>query len=243
MTQDQESTSVGEMVVNRPELMKVFDRLGIDYCCAGDKSLSDACAHAGVSPAEAEEKISQVQRVADGDSGDGWTDLNMLGLVDHIEATHHRYLDEEMPRLSSLADKVVAAHGNNHQELARIAKILSAFIADMGPHLMKEERVLFPMVRQLAIATEPTSFHCGSIGNPIQMMRYEHVQVGEMLADMRRLSNDYLVPEDGCASYRAFYEGLAALESDTHLHIHKENNILFPSVLECEGKLSEITPM
>jgi len=241
MTQDQETASVGELVVDRPELMKVFDQLGIDYCCAGEKSLVDACSEAGVDLALANEAVSEAELAPDGSSGDDWAKLDTLALVNHIEATHHRYLDEEMPRLSELADKVVAVHGDNHPELGQIAEILSAFITDMGPHLMKEERVLFPMVRELAVATEATSFHCGSIGNPINMMRYEHVQVGEMLAGMRRLSNDYSVPDDACASYRAFYQGLAMLESDTHLHIHKENNILFPSVLECEGRLAQIT--
>ncbi len=236
----QEPTSVGGMVVDHPGLMRVFDRVGIDYCCNGEDSLAEACAQAGLAYDEVEAEIRAAVDASHEEPKTDWADLDMSGLVDHIESTHHRYLDDEMPRLSALADKVVSVHGVNHPELGTIRDVLRALVADIGPHLMKEEQVLFPMIRELAVATEPRSFHCGSVGNPIRMMRYEHEQVGEMLAEMRRLSADYSIPDDACASYRAFYEGLAGLEADTHLHIHKENNVLFPSVLECEDSLGQI---
>lgn len=233
----QDPTSVGDMVVEHPGFMRVFERLGIDYCCAGEDSLTEACAKAGRDLGAVEAELLAATQTPDGDHGADWASLDTVGLVDHIEATHHRYLVEEMPRLAELADKVVSVHGDNHPELAAIRDILSAFIADMGPHLMKEEQVLFPIVRQLMSATESITFHCGSVANPIRMMRYEHTQVGEMLAEMRRLGDDYTAPDDACASYRAFYDGLEGLETDTHLHIHKENNVLFPSVMEYELSL------
>ncbi len=240
MGQVQKATSVGGMVVDHPDLMRLFDRMGIDYCCNGENSLAEACVQAGVAYDEVAAELGAAVDATEAQPDPDWAGLDISDLVDHIEGTHHRYLDDEMPRLAELADKVVSVHGVNHPELVAIRDVLTTFISDMGPHLMKEEQVLFPMIRELADATEPTSFHCGTVGNPIRMMRYEHEQVGEMLAEMRRLSGDYSIPDDACASYRALYDGLVGLESDTHLHIHKENNVLFPSVLECEGSLGQI---
>jgi regulator of cell morphogenesis and NO signaling len=103
---------------------------------------------------------------------------------------------------------------------------------------MKEERVLFPMIRELAGATTAPSFHCGSVGNPIRMMLLEHDRAGELLARLRAVTDDYRPPADGCASYRALYRALEELEADTHLHVHKENNVLFPAVLALEDALA-----
>ena len=110
--------------------------------------------------------------------------------------------------------------------------------ADLVPHLRKEEQVLFPMIRELSTATEAPRFHCGSLRNPIAVMDREHDRAGELLAALRAESGGYRVPADGCASYQALYDGLAELEADTHLHVHKENNILFPAVVAAEDALA-----
>jgi regulator of cell morphogenesis and NO signaling len=162
-------------------------------------------------------------------------------LVDHLEATHHRYLHEELPRLSALVAKIVSVHGEHHPELSDIATCYEEIRADLEPHLMKEERVLFPMIRELAVATTATSFHCGTLRNPISVMLSEHDAVGDLLARLHRLTAGYVTPADGCASYVACFAGLAELEADTHLHIHKENNLLFPLVERLEGELAAAT--
>jgi regulator of cell morphogenesis and NO signaling len=159
-------------------------------------------------------------------------------LVDHLEATHHRYLHGELPRLAALARKVEGVHGDRHPELRRVASTFTELHADLEPHLMKEERVLFPMIRELAGATTAPSFHCGSVDNPIRMMLLEHDRAGELLLELRDLTNGYQPPADGCASYQALYRGLEELEADTHLHVHKENNVLFPAVLALEAALA-----
>jgi regulator of cell morphogenesis and NO signaling len=158
--------------------------------------------------------------------------------VDYIEATHHQYLHAELPRISALADKVVAVHGRRHPELAGVHATYEALRADLEPHLHKEEVVLFPMIRQLDAATDTPSFHCGTIRNPIGVMLMEHDRAGDLLARLRHLTDGYRAPDDACASYRALYEALATLEADTHAHVHKENNVLFPAVLEREARLA-----
>jgi regulator of cell morphogenesis and NO signaling len=109
---------------------------------------------------------------------------------------------------------------------------------DLEPHLMKEERVLFPMIRELTEATTAPTFHCGSVTNPIRMMLLEHDRAGELLAALRAITNGFEHPADACASYQELYRALAELEADTHLHVHKENNVLFPAVLAMEDALS-----
>ena len=125
-------------------------------------------------------------------------------------------------------------HGARHPELAEVGRLCASLREDLEPHMAKEERVLFPMVRELASAVSPPSFHCGSVANPISMMMREHEQTGSILEALRSQTDGYHAPDDACASYRALYEALDALEADTHLHIHKENNVLFPAVLELE---------
>jgi regulator of cell morphogenesis and NO signaling len=168
--------------------------------------------------------------------------MSPAALVDHLESTHHAYLRVALPRLCALADKVASVHGERHPELSEVARLVVELRADLEPHLLKEERVLFPMVRELAGAAVAPEFHCGTLANPIRVMSQEHDAVGELLALLRATTGDYAVPADGCASYAALYTGLAELEADTHLHVHKENNVLFPAVLAGEAALVDERP-
>jgi regulator of cell morphogenesis and NO signaling len=159
-------------------------------------------------------------------------------LVDHIEAAHHRYLWDELPRVTALIDKIVSVHSARHPELAEVAACYALVRADLEPHMLKEERMLFPMVRSLASSTGVPSFPCGSLRNPISVMMNEHDAVGDLLAQLHRLTGGYTAPPDGCASYVACFAALAEIAADTHLHIHKENNVLFPMVLQLEADLA-----
>ena len=158
-----------------------------------------------------------------------WTALDPPALADHIVATHHRYLWEELPLLDALAVKVATAHGQRHPELAEVRRLVAEVRADLEPHLLKEERVLFPAI--VALTGGQTDVPFASVAQPIHMMVIEHDRAGELLVHLRAATDGYRVPEDGCASYRSLYARLAALELDTHVHIHKENHVLFPAAL------------
>jgi regulator of cell morphogenesis and NO signaling len=164
-----------------------------------------------------------------------WAALSPDQLVDHLEATHHAYLHAEMPRLHALAEKVADVHGDRHPELLAVLDTYAELRTDLEPHLAKEEQILFPMIRELVTSPVPPRFHCGSLRNPISVMLAEHDRAGALLARLRSLTNGFEVPADGCASYRALHDGLAQLEADTHLHVHKENNLLFPAVVALEA--------
>lgn len=230
------STTLAEAVDAFPQLAREFERRGLDYCCGGQRSLGDACARIGLDPAVTIAELSQVGATA---APAEWTTMTADELVDHLEATHHRYLWDELPRVGALVDKIVSVHGERHPELTEVARCYSQVRADLEPHLLKEERVLFPMIRELAAADTMPSFHCGTLRNPIGVMLREHDAVGHLLTRMRQLTHDYQSPPDGCVSYTACFAAFAELEADTHLHIHKENNLLFPLVTRMERELSE----
>jgi regulator of cell morphogenesis and NO signaling len=217
--------TLGDLVVANPAAARVLDRAGLDYCCHGDRTLADACATAGLDAATIEAQLSDVS--APGDTE--WTELGPAELARHIVETHHAYLHEELPLLDELAAKVLRVHGTRHPELADVQGLVAQLRADLEPHLLKEERILFPAIAALSRGERELPF--GSIANPIRMMSMEHDRDGELLRALREATADYTVPADGCASYRSLYERLEALEADTHQHILKENHTLFPAAL------------
>ncbi len=227
-------TTLGDLVTANPSLARQLERHGLDYCCGGSRTIADACSTQRV---DVEAVIAELTSDADDRPSPAWTTMAADHLVDHIEATHHRYLWQELPRLSALIGKVRSVHGARHPELEEVARCYDELRADLEPHLMKEERVLFPMIRELATAHVMPTFHCGSVRNPISMMEREHDNAGALLARLRELTGGYTSPADGCTSYEMLYRGLAELEADTHLHVHKENNVLFPMVERIERRL------
>ncbi|HMK12597.1 MAG TPA: iron-sulfur cluster repair di-iron protein [Acidimicrobiales bacterium] len=236
MTLIDDTMTLAALVSTHPELARELERWGLDYCCRGNRTLADACAATGLDESTIVAELSAVTNQHQ--AREEWTTMSAVDLVDHIVATHHVFLWDELPRLTALLAKVTLAHGRNHPELRQVVETFDDLRAELEPHMLKEERVLFPMVKQLATASTPPAFHCGSVRNPISVMLREHDQAGALLARLRIETQEYAPPEDSCASYEACYRALAELEADTHLHIHKENNLLFPMVVRMEAALS-----
>lgn len=229
--------TLAEIIDGRPEAVRVLEGYGLDYCCGGRRPLGEAAADRGIDPADV---IASLDALAPSPPA-AWTTMGPAELVDHLEATHHAYLHAELPRLAALAEKVVGVHGGRHPELADVQAAYRELQADLEPHLAKEEQVLFPAIRRLAApfvagaAPRPAPIPGGSLQRPISVMLAEHDRAGALLERLRTATDGYRTPEDGCASYRALYDGLAELEADTHLHVHKENNVLFPAVVALEA--------
>ncbi|MBI4884281.1 MAG: iron-sulfur cluster repair di-iron protein [Actinobacteria bacterium] len=224
--------TLAQVVDAHPPLARELERRGLDYCCGGGRTLAEACAWHELDPGLT---IVELAAAVNDSVAAEWTTMTATELVDYLEATHHHYLRDELPRIAKLMDKIVAVHGERHPELAYTASVFAHLCADLEPHMLKEERVLFPMIRELESSTLMPSFHCGSLGNPISVMLFEHDAVGGLLSELRRLTGGYQSPADGCASYVACLAALAELEANTHMHIHKENNVLFPMVLHMES--------
>ncbi len=235
--------TVGELVREVPSRARVFESMKIDYCCGGKIPLADACAKKKIDPISVVEQLQQCDaKLADDRTVDADA-MSLTDLANHIESTHHAYLRAELPRLDFMTEKVARVHGDKEPRLLQTRKAFVAIKAELEPHMMKEEKILFPMVRQLEASTERQELHCGSIANPIQQMEHEHDLAGDALAILNESTDGYTPPEWACNTYRAMLDSLSQLERDMHQHIHKENNVLFPKAIGLEqGTQHAVTP-
>lgn len=240
-----ESTkTVKEYALEMPGATRIFEKLGIDYCCGGDNSLADACAKAGVAVDEVIGSLEGTEHSDETSGSHGWQTASLAELSTHIVEQHHTFTRQELARLEALLAKVCGVHGQNHPELFCIQKHFQELSSELEPHMLKEEQVLFPFIIQMEEAAKNNRTlpvpPFGTVRNPVRVMMAEHDAAGDILREMREVSSDYTVPEDACISYQTLYGALATLEADLHQHIHLENNILFPRAAEMEASLSPI---
>jgi regulator of cell morphogenesis and NO signaling len=230
--------TVREIALEEPSSIRVFESFGIDYCCGGRKPLSEACAASSV---DVDAVITALEAAAADPvlSTEDWPQKSMEALVNHIIATHHAYVKRELPRLAVLAQKVVNRHGETRAELVELQSVLATLDADLTQHLAKEEAILFPYIIQLersnAEGTSRPESCFSTVASPVAMMTAEHDAAGLLLAEIRRLSENFTTPEGACPTYHAYYDGLKEFELDLHQHIHLENNILFPRAIKAES--------
>jgi regulator of cell morphogenesis and NO signaling len=214
---------LADLVAENPARATVLDRLGLDFCCHGQRPLVEACAASGLDVAEVTAALDTVADVVP----TGWNGGGRASLAAYVEDVHHSYLHRELSTLRGLAAKVLSVHGGHHPELAEVHDLVNRIVTDLGPHLAAEEQHVFPAIEQLA----PGTAGDGQLAARIDQLVEEHTALGAQLARLREVTGGYTAPADGCASYRSLYERLAALEADTHVHIHLENNVLFPAAL------------
>jgi len=233
------ATTVAEVALAYPGTTRIFEDLGIDYCCNGNLTISQACEAANLVLDDVLHSLDEV-RTSLGKSSDApdWQTEPLTSLAVHIVDTHHFFTKMEVSRLTKLVTRVCERHSENHPELTRIQELFQELKNDLVPHMLKEEQVLFPYVARLEESAEkgedaPIPFF-GSVRHPVQAMQAEHDRAGELLKNIRRTANDFTVPDDACISYRTLYQALQEFETDLHQHIHLENNILFPRAIEFE---------
>lgn len=228
----QAKKSVAQLVQEREARADVLDAYGIDYCCGGGTPLAEACAARGISFEEVRRALEQCDRSDDVAAKTDWATESLTDLVEHILAWHHAYLREQLPRLDALLEKVSQRHAPRHPNLAELSQHFFQLRTNLLDHILKEELGVFPRICELDRAVRerrPPAHPCGaSLRGPLHSMEEEHRGVGVILRRMRSLAFDYDPPRDACQAYRELLDGLAGLESDLHLHMHKENNLLFP---------------
>ena len=230
--------TVGEIAAENPASIRIFEAWKIDYCCGGGTLLADACDGVGKSVDEFAAALEAAATVSN-DARD-WSAEPLTVVSRHIVDSYHRYTREEIATLRPLAAKVLGVHGERRPELKDVVRLVHELAADMLPHMLKEEQILFPYVWQLEEAEQsssapPTPFF-GTVRNPVRMMMLEHDRVGELLSNVRTVTEDYTVPPSACFSYRELYRRLAEFEMRTHEHIHIENNIYFPRAVALEDR-------
>jgi len=222
--------TVREIAIGNPASTRVFETLGIDYCCGGNHSLSVACARANV---PVERVVGLLERCGQPSIDAVSNDAPLGELTRHIVERHHGFVRRESPRIQGLAEKVSGKHGRADPELSEIQALFDTLTQELGEHMLKEERILFPYIQSLGdTAASPACF--GSVESPIAVMITDHENAGAILAKLRTLSNGYRPPEDACPTFHALYAALEEFERDLHWHVHLENNILFPRAIACE---------
>jgi regulator of cell morphogenesis and NO signaling len=231
-------TSVRDLVLERPAAARVFETLGIDYCCGGSQTLAEACRTANRST---EEVGAALQKLDSAPPERNWRNASLTELAQHIVDKHHAFTQAEIIRLAGLISKVVAAHGGNHPELAQLQTIFAGLSEELRSHMEKEEQLLFPYIAEMEEAARvnrrPAVPMFGTVQNPEAAMIMEHEAAGQAFEKMSEITKAYTVPPDGCATYRLLYQALPAFAADMHQHIHLENNILFPRSVELESKI------
>jgi len=233
---------IGQFVAEDFRTAAIFSNYGIDFCCKGNRTIEEVCEKNKIDSNELLGKLLEVKLQKTNQSIDykSWP-LDLL--VDYIEKKHHRYVEEKTPVLLQFLDKLCNVHGERHPELFQINMLFKGCAGALASHMKKEELILFPFIKKMVKAKlndqiiEAPQF--GTVNNPVAMMMEEHENEGERFRQISKLSNNYKAPEDGCNTYKVTYAMLDEFEKDLHLHIHLENNILFPEAVKLENRFTE----
>jgi regulator of cell morphogenesis and NO signaling len=235
--------TIGQFVAGNYKTAAVFKKYKIDFCCNGNRTISQACEQQKLNQEKLEsdlhtvltESLQQEETI----NYKFWP-LDLL--VDYIEKKHHRYVRAQIPVLNQYLNKLCKVHGPNHPELFEVKELFDGCGTELTSHMEKEEMVLFPAIRKLVDAQSNTeilkNFHFGTVKNPIQMMMHEHDTEGSRFRKISELTNTYTPPADACGTYKVAFALLKEFEEDLHLHIHIENNIIFPKAIKLEAELS-----
>jgi regulator of cell morphogenesis and NO signaling len=237
--QTETNVTVAEIASNSLAAVRVFERLGIDYCCGGKRPLAAVCAEKGLNAQAVQSELDAAGK----DSGvreRDWASAPLGELITHIVNTHHAFLRREFDPLTERLAKVYRVYNQRYgPTLQGLPEVFNDLRSELETHMFKEERVLFPAILAAETAVRsgaPLPRTCfGTFANPIGMMETEHESAGHALARIREITNDFAIPDYACVTYRALMAGLKELEQDLHLHIHLENNILFPRATEIEN--------
>lgn len=231
-----EQRTIGEIVANNYKAADVFKKYDIDFCCGGNKTLTDVCNKKSINQADVEVDLDGlVNSVSGGHNFNKW---KLDFLIDYIINEHHTYVTENLPLILGYSNKVAAVHGSHHTETKEINNLFHEVAEELTLHMRKEEQVLFPYVKTLVIAKDnqqaKPEVPFDTVQNPIRMMEMEHENAGNIFKEIARLSNNYTAPEDACQTYQVLFSKLKEFEEDLHSHIHLENNILFPKAAQLE---------
>lgn len=233
--------TVGQLAASDFRKASVFKKYGIDFCCGGKKTLQQSCSEKNLNLEEVEKALNDVASSREPKNA-AFNQWSADFLADYIVNTHHTYVKSTLPDMREYAAKVAAVHGHEHDELIRVAELIEELDTELSEHMMKEERILFPYVKLLVQAKKekarPAAPHFGSVKNPIQMMEMEHDIAGNIVHEIRELTANYSLPENACTSYSLLFKMLEDFEEDLHVHIHLENNILFPKAAALEAENS-----
>lgn len=234
-----DSKTVAEIVTENIRTADVFKKNGIDFCCGGNVNVQDVCKKKGVDYSKIKEDILNIGNAPIGAQDFNTWDIDFL--ADYIVNTHHKYVAEANQLIVQYSDRVAKVHGHHYTETVEINRLFHAIANELNQHMVKEENILFPFIKEIGkakkegLSLSPPPF--GTIQNPINMMEAEHTDAGEIIMQIKELSNNFTPPEGACNTFRALYSKLEEYQNDLFQHIHLENNILFPKAIQFEKEL------
>lgn len=235
-----EKKPVGSFVADDFRTAAIFSKYGIDFCCKGQMTIEEVCEKKKIDADKLLEELNTLLTSQDNAATDfkSWP-LDLL--AEYIEKKHHRYVEEKIPVLLLFLGKLCKVHGERHSELFQINELFKGCAEDLTQHMKKEELMLFPFIKKMVAAAKSddvlAAASFGKIEDPIAMMMIEHQAEGNRFDKIVLLTNKYTPPDDACSTYKATYAMLAEFEQDLHMHIHLENNILFPKAMLLELKI------
>ena len=231
--------TVANLVTENIKTAHVFKKYGIDFCCGGGEKIEKACENKNVALADLEQEL--LKATGSVEKNFNYNSWNLDFLADHIINVHHQYIEENIPLLLQYSERVAKVHGNSYPEVKEIENLFQQVAGELASHLKKEELILFHFIKKMVQAQQREEIlECPTFGtaeNPVKMMEDEHEHAGELFRKIAELSNNYTPPASACNTFRAMYSKLDEFEQDLHLHIHLENNILFPKAIELEKKV------
>ncbi len=235
--------TVGSFVAQDFRTAAVFTKYQIDFCCKGNRTITEVCEKQDIDSDVLMQNVYDVLQSENNSTIDfnSWP-LDLL--VDYIEKTHHRYVEEKSPILVQFLDKLCKVHGAGHPELFKINELFTECTGELSQHMKKEELMLFPFIKRMVKTKETDGIlsqpSFGTVSNPIAMMMQEHENEGDRFSEIAKLTNNYNAPSDGCTTYKVTFAMLKEFEKDLHKHIHLENNILFPKAVILEEQFAEV---
>lgn len=230
---------IGDIVTANYKYAQVFKNVGIDFCCNGNRTIEQACEKKGIDATDILNKLQKLDVVNNSITDYSSWPLDLL--ADYVVKKHHRYVEQKTLEIKPYLNKIVKVHGAQHPELAEIEALFIASTGELAMHMKKEELVLFPYIAKLVQAQQThtkATASFGTVQNPIQNMMAEHDIEGERFRRIAELSDNYTPPADGCNTYVVTFGLLKEFEDDLHMHIHLENNILFPKAIELEKQMN-----
>jgi regulator of cell morphogenesis and NO signaling len=224
---------IGDIVAKFPNAADIFKKYRIDFCCGGDRLLSTAIKEQEINEEELLEGINTSYEILKNNikSKDrNWLEVSFDELVDQIVNSHHAYLYENLPKISELTTKILRVHGEKHPELSRVHKLFHTIKMELEAHLIEEETIQYPAIRAYLLNNNETDLDKAI--NIIKQLQDEHIGAGNILKELRDITNDYEAPANACTTYRLAFSKLEEMESDLFQHIHLESNILFPRLYQ-----------
>lgn len=235
------SKSLAQIVNDNHKTAYVFEKYHLDFCCKGKRLLKQACDEIKV---PVEQVVADLENVT-GDSkvSVDFDKMLLSQLADYIVLTHHDYVRKELPLIYSYLQKVTSKYGDRHPEMLAVFNAFVELEQDMTEHMEKEERILFPRIKMVefySLENSDAQINRSYLEAPITILEQEHENAGEILSQIREITNNYTLPEDACTTYRLGFAALQAFEMDLHHHIHLENNILFPKIIKLFNTLNAV---